>query len=165
MRLYNNFFNPLRKLNLLLLILFFGITACSKNQVFRETHKEFPLNRWLQNDYQIFDVKIVNTSIPYNFILNFGYVYGSQFHNIPVEATIQYPSGKREIVTFEVSLLDDNNEEAGDCLGDICDITYPFKENIKLDEQGIYTITFKNKFNNDFLPNVLAVGLILEKAE
>ena len=166
MRLYNNFFNALRELNLLFIVLvFLGVTSCSKNQVYRETHQDFPLNRWLENDYQEFEVKIVNTTIAYNFIMNFGYVYGSQFHNIPVEATIEYPSGYRETLSFEVSLLNDDNEEAGDCLGDICDIRYTFKEKTLLKEQGVYTVIFKNRFNNDFLPNVLAVGLIIEKTE
>lgn len=139
--------------------------SCTKNQLFRETHQDFPMNRWFANDVQEFNVKIVNTNLSYNFILNFGYVYGTQFNQIPITATLVYPSGKKETIPFELSLLNDNNEEAGNCLGDLCDIQYVFKPDVLLQEQGEYTVRIKNTFANDFLPNVLAVGLVLEKAE
>ena len=165
MRYYNNFFNSSALRGLSLLIILTLSVSCSKNQIFRETNREFPMNRWVKNDDQVFKPKIVNTALNYNVKLTFGHVYGFQFQKVPIQIIMESPSGEIEMLDMNLVILDENEDDIGDCLGDICDLEMPIKENYAFSEPGEYTITVKNKFNNTFLPNVLAVGLLVEKVE
>ncbi|NQY04863.1 MAG: hypothetical protein HRT68_01350 [Flavobacteriaceae bacterium] len=163
MRFNNDFFNSQipKNLNLLFLVLFF--VACNPNQIYRETNKELPLNRWMRNDPQVFTAKIVNINELYDVNLNFGHIYGFQFKEVPMEITIETPSGELIKKEFNLQILNDQKEDIGDCLGDICDVKYTFLESYDFQEQGNYTFTVSNNFDNMFLTNVLAVGIEILK--
>jgi gliding motility-associated lipoprotein GldH len=128
-------------------------------------NNEFPMNRWLKNDVQVFQPKIIDIGVNYTVFLNFGHVYGFQFKEVPVEVLIESPSGAIERVLVPLQILDQDNQDVGECLGDICDIKHPLKENFRFTEQGVYTFSVSNQFDNVFLPNVLAVGIAIEKVE
>lgn len=165
LRLIRNFFNTQLKKNLSLLFILFLLVSCNKNQIYRETHREFPANRWMKIDTQKFEARIINIGETYNIFLNFGHVYGFQFEEVPMSVEMISPSGKIEYLEFMLKILDENENDIGDCTGDICDLQHILKTDYSFKEQGIYTFNVNNRFDNMYLPNVLAVGIEINKTE
>lgn len=162
MRYINNFFKPQFVLSLLSIIFF---VSCNQNQVFSENNRDFPMNRWLKVDVQEFQPKIVDVASSYNLYLNFGHIYEFQFESIPVEVIVKSPSGTTEHFKVRLQVLDENKKDVGDCVGDICDLKHLVKEGMVFKEKGTYIISVQNRFNNSFVPNVLAVGVSIEKQQ
>jgi hypothetical protein len=51
-----------------------------------------------------------------------------------------------------------------DCSGDICELQTFIKEGVPL-KKGDYKVTIKNKFDYEYLANVLALGVSVERDE
>jgi hypothetical protein len=65
---------------------------------------------------------------------------------------------------MDLVVKDATGKDIGDCTGDICDVYAPIQTNIKL-QKGTYTIEVKSAFEGPYLPNILGVGVIVEKIQ
>ncbi len=139
-------------------IVFFNI-QCTNN-----TKKvlEFENNRWYQSEQ--LSLRFNNTSEDNLKSLNIdlNYVYGSQFSEIPLEIFITTPLHQVNKFPFVIKVLDDEQNELGDCIGDYCDIKKTILESYNFTEKGEYEINVLNKFHNKYLPNVISVGIKLD---
>lgn len=146
---------------LLALVLF----SCSKKEAaYTETIKEFPENRWNIEDMKTFMPELKEEVKDAMVYLHFSYVYEPGYDAVPVAVIWQGEDGKAENMLVEVKLKDDKGRDMGDCAGDVCDIAVPVKEHVNL-AKGKYKIGLMHKFDGEYLPNVLAVGLSIEKGE
>lgn len=136
--------------------------SCNSNSVYNEFNSDFESNRWNSNDEVTFEFNNVN-DIKVNAVkLHIGHIYDFQFANVPVEVTIISPDGSSEVIDLDVKFKDENGRDLGECSGDICDLYTTIIENITL-TKGNYKFVIKNKFSSSFLPNILGVGILIEK--
>jgi hypothetical protein len=87
---------------------------------------------------------------------------GFQFEEVPLEVEIKVPDGEMEMLPVTIKLIDDSGKDLGDCSGDICDVFQTIKTFKNL-EKGKYKVTIKSKFTGPYLPNVLGIGIVVEK--
>ena len=66
---------------------------------------------------------------------------------------------KQSYQNLEIILINDGST---DCSGDICDVFQTIKTFQNL-EKGKYKVAVKSKFAGPYLPNVLGVGIVVEK--
>lgn len=81
---------------------------------------------------------------------------------MPLEVEITTPDGKVETLPVVMKLIDGSGKDIGDCSGDICDVFQTIKTFQNL-EKGKYKVIVKSKFEGPYLPNVLGVGIVVEK--
>ncbi|MCF6129363.1 gliding motility lipoprotein GldH [Flavobacterium sp. AS60] len=156
---------------LLLLSLFTILISCSKHNEYSEFVDFGRENRWQKADaktfeFDISDAKVFNVDVTddnqlYTMTLLFSHVYDYQFASIPINFSIENPSGETEKFSVDLAIKDSNGKELGECAGDICDLNYIIKEKTKL-QKGIYKVTISHSFEGPYLPNVLGVGLSVE---
>lgn len=139
------------------------LVSCNKNKVFSDFDNEFKDNRWDFENVRTFDFEI-KEELPYAIKLQFGHIYDFQEKEVPVEITLTDPKGVNEVQVVNIIVKDENNKELGNCGGDICDVYQVFKEKEHL-KKGFYKIRIKNLSKGIFLPNVLGIGVIVEKTE
>ena len=156
-KLRNSFF----KIHCLIFIILF-FTSCDSNVVFEENIK-FPENRWEQKNNIVFTTEIKDTLTPQNIYINVRNAGGYQFSNLFVFFTTQTPSGKRERDTVELTLANPSGKWMGDGLGDIWDNRLLFKSNFLFPEKGIYTFTFEQAMRVDPLPQLMDIGIRIER--
>jgi gliding motility-associated lipoprotein GldH len=139
------------------------LCSCGKNTVYKQFDSDFEESRWQRTDVKTYDMQIEQEGI-YNLEIDFSYVAGIQFAEIPIYFQLINPEGVIE--TQDVILQTKNAEggDIGDCAGDYCDLAHvvlkskPFKP-------GKYTVKLTNAFNNAYLPNVIGIGIRLSKGD
>lgn len=150
------------KLKLMYLVLFTILQSCNKNEVFNDFQNDFENNRWAKNDIKVFEFNNTESNGLYVIKLQLSHIYDFDFAEIPIEVELIAPSGTKEVLLIDFKLKDPSGKEIGDCTGDICDVYCTIKSNTKL-QNGTYTIKVKNNFPGVYLPNILGVGVIVEK--
>ena len=135
-----------------LLTLFF-LYSCT-NAVFNETIKDFPDGHWEKANPVTFDFEVKDT-VTADVTLKFAHIHSPGYNLLPLDVKIQGPYDFEE--NFETIL----ELEESECAGDICDIRQTVATGINF-KQGNYKITVKHNFNRQVLPNVLAVGVVVE---
>jgi gliding motility-associated lipoprotein GldH len=136
---------------------------CSKNRIFAE-NKDMPSNFHWEKDHLIeFFPQITDTLARYNFNFSFRHVYGFKLKKFDIKIVMSPPSGNAVKKIFTISLFDKNNKALSDCSGDYCDLETLIEENFKFKETGKYQ--FKITYNMDapFIPNVMQLGLTIDK--
>lgn len=148
------------KLAIFIFVLF--LTACDQNVVF-EKNTELPENRWELKNVVTFETDIQDTITPHNLYINLRNAGGYQFSNIFLFFTTKSPSGKTERDTVELTLADPSGKWLGDGLGDIWDNRFLFRDNFRFPEKGIYIFSLEQAMRVDPLPQVMDVGIRIEK--
>jgi gliding motility-associated lipoprotein GldH len=141
----------MKKYALIVIVLF--LFSCNNKSVFSKSDSNFPSNQWYKTDSKSFEFSIEDDTKKYDLVFNFGHVYDYQFEKVPMICSIENPNGKTETIPFTLQIKDENGKDAGECLGDICDLQYTIKEKMLL-LKGKYKVTIANDFDNTYLPNV-----------
>lgn len=146
--------------------LLFGITvlfiSCNPNSVYNEFNSNFESNRWISGEEISFDFENMNDKEPVSIQLHLGHIYDFQFTYVPIEVKIIAPNGSSETINLDVQFKDESGKDVADCTGDICDLYVPIKDKTTL-IKGKYKFVVKNKFSSSYLPNILGVGIFIEK--
>jgi gliding motility-associated lipoprotein GldH len=150
------------KVKLIIIVHAFILTSCNKNEVYDEFKRDFSDNRWESKDVKSFEFENMKSEEVCELKLHFGHISGFQFKEVPLEVEISTPAGKTETLPVVMKLIDESGKDIGDCTGDVCDVFQSIKTFEKL-EKGKYKITIKSKFEGPYLPNVLGVGIVVEK--
>lgn len=150
---------------ILFLSLLFISVACQKaKSTYSKFDTDFENNRWTTSDEKKYSFEITDDSKNYTIDLKFSHIYNCQYEKVPLRITISDPNGNVEQIPFVLKIKDASGKQLSDCTGDVCDVTVPFKENIRL-SKGNYTLTITNTFTGAYLPNVLGVGLEVKTVE
>ena len=150
------------KTKFILITLVFALTSCNKNKLYDEFNRDFSDNRWEASDVKSFEFENKQSEGICVLKLHIGHVRGFQFKEVPLEVEIIVPDGKMEILPVTMKLIDESGKDIGDCTGDICDVFQTIKTFQNL-EKGKYKVAVKSKFAGPYLPNVLGVGIVVEK--
>ena len=153
-----------QKLNQILFVyvLLIALSSCSEINFYHESYTNFPNNRWYKTKLLDFDFNIDDSSSSYNLSLDVGYVFGTQFNEVPLTFCITKPNKKEQFIEYILE-LHNGDKYCGDCLGDYCDLEVPISLNYKFQEIGVYKVKIINNFNHEFLPNIRRLGLKISK--
>ena len=148
-----------------LFVLFFLIlfSSCNGNAVFKQLDTDFEENRWQRTDVKSYDFAIEKDG-NYDLEIDFSYVAGVQFAEIPIYFQFVNPQGQIETKDVIIQTKDASGGDVGDCSGDYCDMDYSVFKAKSL-KAGKYTVKLTNAFNNAYLPNVLGIGIQVNPSE
>lgn len=144
-------------------MLAFMLFSCDNQTIYKQFDSNFEHNRWQRADVRSYEFTVEQAKA-YDLFIDFSYVAGVQFAQIPITVEITTPDGK---ITQESNVLqtkDSQGDESGDCAGDYCDLRHTVFQKKEL-EKGNYKIRLKNEFNNAFLPNVIGIGIRVSAAQ
>jgi gliding motility-associated lipoprotein GldH len=151
------------KLKTILLLPLF-LFACNQYSVYSEFVKFSEDNHWASTEAKTFEFEITDETQTYDILFLFSHVYGYQFDHVPLHFSLKSPDGKTDDFSINLNLKDKNGKDTGDCSGDICDFTSVIREKMKF-QKGLYKITVSHSFNGPYLPNVIGIGLEVDKAK
>ncbi|WP_297515245.1 hypothetical protein [Flavobacterium sp.] len=144
----------------LLTFLLLITAACQQNKGAREMI-DFPESRqWVQNDAKKLTLTLKEAGT-YSAFVEGSVIYGSQFPSLPMTWELT-GTNRNENGTLSLALKNEKGEELGDCTGDVCDVKQALFTG-KPFEAGTYTFTLKNTFEFPYFPNIIALGISLEK--
>jgi gliding motility-associated lipoprotein GldH len=152
------------KLKFLFLFIVVGLQSCNTNEVYNNFQNDFTDNRWSATDIKVFAFENEDAEGLYTLKIQLAHIYNFEFSTIPLNVVITSPNGAKETLSMELVVKDYTGHDIGDCTGDICDVYALIHSNIKL-QKGTYTIEVKNDFEGPYLPNILGVGVIVEKSQ
>ena len=150
------------KAKFVLITLLFTFLSCNKSKIHDDFDSSFDNNRWDATDVRVFEFENTQSEAVCDLKLHFGHISGFQFKEVPLEVEITSPDGKSEVLPVAMKLIDESGKDIGDCTGDICDVFQTIKTFQNL-EKGKYKVAVKSKFAGPYLPNVLGVGIVIEK--
>lgn len=142
--------------------LLFCLISCDKNIKSSEFYTDFKDNRWAFNQEVEFDFTIEENE---QLWLHFGHIYDYDYDLIPLELEITKKEGDFNKITSleKLKIKNRSGGDAGECLGDICDIYQ--KVDLKDLSKGNYHMVIRNNSDLPFLPNVLGIGYQIRKAK
>jgi gliding motility-associated lipoprotein GldH len=149
---------------IMLFVAFMLLISCNKNKIYHRFDKDFDLNRWNESDIQSYDFTILEEN-SYDIIIEFSHIYNYDMASIPLVITMKSPDGNEKIEKLDLAIKDDSGKQLADCSGDICDLKFTYKSNLNL-LKGDYSISIANVSPQfGFLPNVLGIGLTVNRSK
>lgn len=145
-------------------IVLISLSACDKNRVFEQNQK-IPNNTWDVKNIVKFQVAVSDTITPTNFYVNIRNTDNYPFKNIFLFITTRFPDGGKAIDTLECELADQNGKWLGSGLGDIWDNQIIFKKNVRFPHPGNYIFEYQQAMRTEQLPEIMDVGLRIEKVQ
>jgi gliding motility-associated lipoprotein GldH len=140
--------------------------ALSCNQVYREYDKEsFSSMIWRDGQAVTFNPTITDTSKQYRVTIGLRHHYDVQMKTLKVRMTTTSPSGKESSKDLSLELVKSDDQRAGDCAGDMCDLETVALDLIRFDEQGEYKISIVQAEGAHSIPGILEVGLIIDQID
>ncbi len=140
------------------------LLSCNSSSVYSKFDSLSESNQWKQSDVKIYEFTIDDEAQLYDVVFKFSHVYDYQFASVPIDFTIENPAGEKEKISIDLKIKDASGKELGDCSGDICDLSLTIKNKAKL-QKGKYSIAIKNNFKGIYLPNVIGLGLDVDKTK
>lgn len=154
----------MKYVRIFILLLFVVVgSACNPNRIYEEYNKDFSTLQWEKSKKLEFTPEIKGTQENYKLCLAFRHVYGFQFRDMSVRVMQTTPSGKGTSKEYTFQVMTTDGGYIGECLGDICDLESVIENNVKFTETGKYIYTIEHIMPMDVLPNVMEIGLIIEK--
>ena len=152
------------KSNYILLFLFLVLVSCDSKK-FYEKNYEIPKRVWNYENRLHFDFEIKDTIAVYDFILNLRNTADYPFQNMYLFVNTEFPNGKFSKDTVGFYLADESGKWLGkNGLGDIIENKVLFKYG-RFPVIGTYHVEIEHAMRKELLPDVLDVGLRLEKRE
>lgn len=157
----------MRKLAIYLTALFSaGLFACDSQRLY-ENNKDFDSQVWMKDSIPSFRFEIKEPQQEYNFYYNIrnsvGYPYQNLYVTYYLEDTLgrEIKSGLHNMTLFDPK----TGEPRGNGLGDIFDHQILALPRYKFDSAGVYDFRIEHYMRNDSLPEILSVGLRVERVE
>lgn len=152
--------------SLLILIMNLALlTGCNTNTVYSE-YEDLEDGKWYINHAPAFTFRIEDTSQPYNIYYNLRNAISYPYYNLYLTRYLNDSTGRTIESRLDELLLMDakTGEPNGDGLGDIFDHKVLIKQNYRFPKAGQYTIRIKQYMRQNPLPDILSVGISVEKA-
>jgi gliding motility-associated lipoprotein GldH len=138
------------------------IMSCDSKRVY-ENNVSIENQIWNNKNKIQFTVDITDTQSLHNVYVNIRNAGDYTYSNIYLFLKTYYPKHAISVDTLECILADPNGKWLGNGSGDIWDNQILFKKNVKFKEKGIYTFEYEQAMRVEQLPQILDVGLRIEK--
>jgi len=138
-------------------------SACDSSRVFEE-NKVIENQLWNSADKKLFYVNVDDTLSSHNFYINVRNASDYPFSNLLLFLQTRYPQGTYSKDTLECILADQTGKWLGDGSGDIWDNQILFRKNFKFKRKGKYVFSLEQAMRLENLPQILDVGIRIEKS-
>jgi gliding motility-associated lipoprotein GldH len=131
-----------------------------------EKNLEIPGHEWAYAYKPVFEVTLqpADTAYLYNIYVNIRHKDAYPYSNIYLLITTQFPGEKPIQQRVQLPLADVSGKWNGSGLDDIYEHRIPIQEKAILNKPGIYRFTFEQNMRQNPLPDIMNVGLRVEKA-
>lgn len=131
-----------------------------------EKNLEIPGHEWAYSHTPSFEVtlKPEDTAYLYNIYVNVRHTEAYAFSNIWVLVSTQFPGDSAVQQRVELPLADVSGKWLGSGIDDIYEHRIPIQQKAILNKAGTYRFSFQQNMRQNPLPDVLNVGLRIEKA-
>ncbi len=142
------------------------LSACDPARVFEDNH-DFPEGAWLATEKPVFAFTITDTAARYTVRLNVRNSVNYQFYNLFAALTLRDPTGQvRARQLHEMVLLDKaTGQPLGDGLGDLFDHQFVALRHVRFTRPGTYRAEVSQYMRLPVLPELLSVGIRVEREE
>ncbi len=154
----------LKPVVLLALITFILFISCNSKNIFTAT-EEIPDNSWSSYNKPVFTARISDTLQACNISITLRNTSEYPFRNIFFFVTTTSPKGLSIKDTVEYKITDESGRWLGKGLGDIHDLTLPFKTNIQFPLPGSYHFRIEHGMRTDNLKGIMDVGIRIVKSD
>jgi gliding motility-associated lipoprotein GldH len=144
-----------------LLLPLFLLFSCT-NSIVTEITKDFPNNTWKKREGKTFEFDMIADKGAAKLAVKFSHIYDPGYTSVPIRIIIKHPDGQIETQTTTLELRDEKGKDLSDCAGDICDLKQVVIKHSPF-HKGSYNVTIQNNFKQGDLPNVLALGIMVEE--
>ncbi len=154
---------------LLLAALFIGIiltfSACNEPGTLIDQRTEIKEQTWFYGNKFKADVKVEDTSVPYNvyFILRHAAEY--KYANIFILMHQTAPDHRTKTIRYEFKLANPDGEWLGNGSGNLYSYVLPLYTNFRFPVKGNYTFTLEQNMRDNPLRSIADVGLRVERAK
>lgn len=147
-------------------ILFLSVflASCNSSVVFEENVKITDYS-WDMSNVITLEAEVTDTITPCNIYINVRNASGYQFSNLFLFLNTKTPAGQVARDTVELILADESGRWLGDGMGDIWDNRILFKQRFTFPRTGIYRFELQQAMRINPLPQIMDVGIRIEKAE
>ncbi len=139
------------------------ISGCDKNKVYEEHKTNFPQFRWEKSNVVEFNPEIIDNDNNYEITVALRHIFGFNLKSIKIDMEMIAPSGKKTVNEYLLSFYDDQGDLLSTCAGDFCDMEQSLEDDFKFNEVGEYKINIYHRMDINPIPNIMEVGLIIEK--
>ncbi len=113
--------------------------SCNEN-IYYTQYSQLNNGIWKETDTLEFSIKDLDTLPNYDLFFNVRNDQSYAYSNLFVITEFQHPKGKIEIDTLEYLMAEPNGKWLGKGMGSIKESKLWYKENIKLQDSGVYRI-------------------------
>lgn len=139
------------------------LTACTQLDVF-EKNKPIPNNQWQYNFQPVFDFVIKDTTASYNVLIVLRHTDAYRYNNIWLNVGTQSPKDSMRYQKFELQLGTDAQGWEGTGMDDIWELRKLITNGpVKFNKAGNYHFSVAHIMRENPLPNVMDVGIRVEK--
>lgn len=148
---------------ILLLFLMMLNLSCNDNIIFEE-HKVFEQQVWKKSDIVKLEPEITDTLQPYNIIFNVRHSNQYYNNNLWVRIETIYPSGRSQEDVVDIPMANKEGRWYGSGSGNVINNEVQIQERALFPEKGKYTLLIEQYMRMESLPEIMNVGIRLEKA-
>ena len=138
--------------------------SCDKSRVYDHVYT-ISDKGWEQDSLLHFSFAVTDTTRPYDILLHIRNGSTYPFSNLWLFIQTTSPAGNILRDTVEIPLADNTGKWLGKGLGDINAMLVPYKRNILFPHKGIYNISVQQAMREQYLKNILDVGVRLQYHE
>lgn len=132
-----------------------------------EKNRDIPNSKWTVDNRQSFELDLApeDTAFYYNMYINVRHTDAYTYNNLWLLVSTQLPGDSTSTVRrIELPLADTYGKWLGSGVDDIFEHRIPIQQNAILPKPGLYRFTFEQNMRQNPLPEMLSVGLRIEKA-
>ncbi len=137
-------------------------SGCEQSRVF-DKNVSLPKTGWEYDQPQAFDVFINDTTVSYNLYINVRHTDAFKYNNIWVKMTTVFPDSSMIEKDLNVPLAEKTGEWTGICVDGICFNSVLMQSNFSFNKIGKYTFVLEQDMRLNPLPNILDIGIKVEK--
>jgi len=150
--------NKREKRLLIIPLIMFLLLGCRPGNHFSAV-EQIPDSRWSVNNRITFDVIIADTLSPFDILLTIRNSSLYPYRNIFMFVTTVSPEGYWIRDTLEYQLADEKGNWYGRGLGDIHDLSVPFKTDVIFPVSGSYRFRIEHGMRKENLEGIMDIGI------
>ena len=153
------------QLTIAFVIAFLCLTACTKTDVF-EKNTSIPKYEWAYSFRPSFDFSITDTTTLYNIFIVLRHTDAYRYNNIWLNVGTQLPGDSMRYERLQVQLGNDAKGWYGTGMDDIWEMRKAISNGpVPLKKMGNYKFSLSQIMRENPLPNIMSVGMRVERVK
>lgn len=145
--------------------LFFILPACNEPGTIIDQNTELENHNWSYINKIKTDVKIEDTSVPYNIYFNLRHSAEYKYSNIFILLHQTSPNHQTKTIRYEFKLANPDGEWLGSGSGNLYSYRLALKTNYRFPIKGTYVFTIEQNMRDNPLKEVSDAGLRVERVK